>query len=288
MNRQTITAVIPAYNEEDNIARCLESLAWVDKLIVYSSGDDKTAEIAKSMGAEVRVYRKRTKPDFTLVQKEINDAIEKCQTDWLLRVDADEVVTEGLKREISTLLSNKSQVTNYPTSPRELGSALGAGKQVTSSKLQGTEDNLILTPVAYGVPRKQFFLGHFLKGGDWAYDRLVRLFKPQFCKYDPIVKVHEQFKVDGEVGYLQNPLDHYSHPNLKTLLQKFDIYTSLEAEELKISKLKAFGKMLFNPPNIFARWFFYHYGYRDGIYGILAGALRGYYDFLLYWKYLNT
>ena len=249
---QTITAVIPAKNEEKNIERCLKSLLWCDKVIVISSGTDKTAGLAKKLGAEVIIKKSEGNDDFELLQRNLNEIINFCTTDWILRVDADEVVTPELVGEIKQVL-----------------------KRSTSQF------------VAYGIPRRQYFIRKFLRGGDWAYDRLTRLFRPKFCRYDPIVKVHEQFKVNGKIGYLKEPLLHFSHPDMKTLMKKFDSYTTLEARELKENKISAFFKLIFLPPYIFLRWMIYHRGYRDGWTGVEAGYIRAYYDILVYTKYLG-
>jgi glycosyltransferase involved in cell wall biosynthesis len=254
---QTITAVIPAKNEEKNIKRCVESVLWCDKILVISTGTDKTAEIAKGLGAEVVEKNRSNADDFEELQRNLNWANETATTDWVLRIDADEVVTPELKDEILSVLSNPYSLTPNPSL------------------------------VAYGIPRKQNFLGTFLTGGDWAYDRLTRLFRPQFCKYDPIVKVHEQFQVKGEIGYLKNALLHFSHPDKATLLRKFESYTTLEAEQLNETKVSVLLKFLFVPPYVFLRWMIWHHGYRDGLVGVHAAAMRAYYDVLLYTKYLH-
>lgn len=246
-----IIAVVPAKNEAANIERCLESLSWCDEVIVISTGVDQTARIARRLKATVLEKDGSGKDDYEALQKNINWVIDNVKSDWILRVDADEIVTDDLKREIMVTVKN---------SPTDT--------------------------VAYGIPRKQYFLGHFLKGGDWTYDRLVRLFRPKYCRYEPIVKIHEQFKVMGKVDYLKSSLLHYSHPDMATLMRKFDVYTTLEAKQLKDHKLVAFFKLLFLPPYIFLRWMIYHHGYRDGVTGIMAGAMRAYYDILLYGKYL--
>jgi len=182
---QTITVVIPTKNEEKNIERCVKSLLWCDKIIVIVTGTDKTDEIAKRLGAQVvKKIETNKKDNFEKVQRNINWAIKNCTTDWMIRVDADEVVTEELANEIKTVLRLKRS--NVQTFQR-------------------------FDIVAYGISRKQYFLGTFLKGGDWAYDRLTRLFKPKFCLYDPIVKIHEQIKVNGKIDYLKNSLLHLLH-----------------------------------------------------------------------------
>ena len=254
---QTITAVIPAKNEENNIERCIKSVLWCNKVLVLFTGTDRTAEIAHTLGAEVIIKNQSNSDDFEGLQRNLNWANETATTDWILRIDADEVVTKELKEEIISLLS-------------------------TDYRLHATD-----SPTAYGIPRKQNFLGTFLTGGDWAYDRLTRLFRPHYCKYDPIVKIHEQFHVKGSIGYLKNSLLHYSHPNKKTLIKKFESYTTLEAQQLKESKLSACIKLLIVPPYVFLRWMIYHKGYRDGWIGIQAGAMRAYYDVMLYSKFLK-
>jgi len=249
MKKQTITAVIPTLNEEHNIERALKSVEWCDNIIVVDSGSsDKTVEIAKEMGAKIHIAHQGEL--FVGVQKNINWAGEHCGTDWVLRIDADEEVTNSLQEEIKRILEKDVE------------------------------------HVAFGLPRNQYFLGKFLKGGDWAYDRLIRLYKPQFAYYEAIASVHEQFVINGSKGVLKHALNHYSHPTWKEVNAKWQLYTDLEAKDLKISKFSAFVKMLFVPPYVFARWIIYHRGWIDGAHGFIAGATRGYYDFLKFYKYL--
>ncbi|MDO8609381.1 MAG: hypothetical protein Q7R95_02450, partial [bacterium] len=89
------------------------------------------------------------------------------------------------------------------------------------------------------------------------------------------------------IGYLQNKLLHYSHPTLKDARNKFQKYTDVEIQNLHISKTSAFFKMLFQPVYVFLRWIIWHHGYRDGVRGLVAGIYRGWYEYLLYSKYLH-
>lgn len=257
--RQTVTAVIAALNEEKNIERCLESVTWCDKIQVLWMGSDKTGEIAQKYPAEVVVRGRSESSNWIQVQKNINWAIDNATTDWILRIDADEEVTPELKEEILEILSSARVRPLY------------GGEGV----------------VAYGIPRNQFFFGGVLRGGDWAYDRLVRLFRPKFARYDHFVHNHEQLKVEGRVGYLKNRLNHYSHPNLASAMEKFNSYTSTEIYDLSDSRQSAFFKLFTQPPYIFLRWMIWHKGYRDGLRGVVAGAFRAWYTFLLYAKYLE-
>ena len=249
--KQTITAVVPARNEEKNIARCITALKWCDKIVVLSMSNDQTAAISRNLGAKVIKMKNQIKESFIAVQKNINFVIDHAATDWILRIDADEVVTPELKREIISVINQRTNC------------------------------------VAYGIPRSQYFLGGFLKGGDWAYDRLVRLFRPKYALYKPLVAVHEQFKVKGKICYLNNRLLHYSHPTVKDVIHKFQLYTDFEVLQIQETKLTAFFKTIYMPPYVFLRWTFWHLGIKDGVRGIVAGLFRAWYEFLLWKKFLK-
>lgn len=257
-----VTAIVPTLNEELNIECCLKSLDWCDEIIVITMGSDKTAAIAKSMGATVIRRNTSETSNFVKVQENINWAIDHAKHEWILRIDADEVITPELKKEIRSVIS--------------------------SHRFQPiSTDSNRPEPVAYGIPRKQYFWGGFLTGGDWAYDRLVRLFKKGHARYEPVVAVHEQFKVDGPTGYLKNALEHYSHPTLAVAITKFNSYTSVQIRDIHESHVAAVFKMLTQPPYIFLRWMIWHNGWKDGLRGVVAGAFRAWYEFMLYAKYLE-
>ncbi len=96
--RQKISAIVPTYNEEDNIEDCLKSLDWVDELIVVDSfSDDRTVPIAQK-------YTKRViqhKYDYSAAQK--NWVVPQTSYEWIILVDADERVTPQLRDEILQL-----------------------------------------------------------------------------------------------------------------------------------------------------------------------------------------
>ena len=252
IKKPTLTAIVPALIEAKNISRCLKSLDWCDEVIVMCMGKDETANLAKKLGARVVVRNSSSVDDFYKVQENINWAMEHAKSDWILRVDADEVVTPELKTEIQKILP--------------------------SANVQS----------AYGIPRSQYFGGDFLKGGDWFYDRLVRLCRKGHCRYEPLSHVHEQFKVKGTVGYLKNRLLHFSHPTYKDAVVKYRKYAVRQAQDLSENKVLAFVKMLVNPVYVFGRWLVWHHGYRDGLRGIVAASLRGWYEYILYRQYLRT
>ena len=139
----TISAIIIAKNEEKNLSRCLQSLKWVDEMIVLDSGsDDRTIEIAKSFGAKIFV---ETWKGYT-VQK--NSALEKATGDWIVSLDADEEFSPEAQEDIQRLVKKNDQ---------------------------GVE--------AYAFRRKVFYLGKWICHGDWYPDYVVRLWRREKGKF---------------------------------------------------------------------------------------------------------
>lgn len=97
--RRPLTAIIPTYNEEDNLPACLESVAFADEVLVVDSfSSDATVAIAKERGARVLQHEY----GYSAMQK--NWAIPQASHEWVLLVDADERVTAGMREEILALL----------------------------------------------------------------------------------------------------------------------------------------------------------------------------------------
>lgn len=107
-----ISAAIITYNEERNIARCIESLRCCDEIVVIDSGStDRTVELATKLGARVLDVAWRGYAG----QK--NHASECCQNDWVLSLDADEALSEALEAEIWQIKKNGPEYDAY-TMPR--------------------------------------------------------------------------------------------------------------------------------------------------------------------------
>ncbi len=91
----TISATIITLNEEKNIRRCLESIKWVDEIIVFDSGStDKTLEICQQYTDKI------WQTDWPGYGKQKQRALEKARSEWVLSIDADEEVSPELKIEI--------------------------------------------------------------------------------------------------------------------------------------------------------------------------------------------
>lgn len=156
------------------------------------------------------------------VQKQF--AIEHCCSEWILIVDADERLPLETVKEIK--------------------------KTVMSSPCR-----------AYTLPRKNYFMGRWIRHAGWWPDRTVRLFKKGTAHMPPKL-VHESLVVTGAVGELVNPIVHVPFRNLAHMMKKMDIYSSAGAVQLyKNGKCSSYSKAFFR-----ASWaFFYNYLVRGGI-----------------------
>ncbi len=225
-----ISVIVITKNEAENILECLNSVKWADEIIVVDSGStDETIPIAKQFTDKIFFNEWK---GFAL-QKTF--ALNQASNDWVLSLDADEVVTEKLRDEI-------------------LNSDL--------DKFDG-----------YRIKRNNFFLGKLIRGCGWGNDYQLRLFKKSKTKLTNRL-VHEGFEVEGEISQLNNPMLHYSYRNFRDAFQKINHYSTLEAIE-KQNRKKVNGIIIILTPIIaFLQHFFIRKGFVDGIYGLFVSIMH--------------
>jgi len=187
-----LATIILTYNEEENIAQCLESVSgWADQIFVLDSySNDRTCDIAKKFDCEVVQH------EFEGYPQQRNWALDNLpiKTEWVLFLDADEWVPEELKKEISIMIEKD---------PSENG---------------------------FCIKFRLIWIGRWIKRGyypSWIL-RLFRLGKGR-CDGRPI---NEHFVVDGEVGYLKNDFIHEDRKGIGEWIQKHNYYATKEAQEL--------------------------------------------------------
>lgn len=247
----TLSIAIAVFNEEGNLPSCLSSVKdFVSEIVIVDGGSaDKTVEIARSFGA--RVIQTDNPPIFHINKQK---ALDACRGDWILQLDADEIVTEELKKEI--LLAIHEQSVN-----------------------------------GYYIPRRNYFWGHFMKKGGQYPDYVIRLVRRGKAKF-PCKSVHEQIAVSGEVGYLKNPMLHYSYRTRAEYWKKSDAYTGLTAEELRKQLLRPsmqswFTYCVVKPLVTFFSIFIRHKGFVDGLTGFEFALYSGMHHAIAYKKFLT-
>jgi len=273
-NKQNkITVLIPVFNVEKTIKRCLKSALWADEILVVDGAKsgfstDKTVAIAKTMGA--RVIRHK----YIYSAKQKNLAIPRAKYNWILLLDSDEVITVGLRDEIIKLL-NSENIKDYD---------------------------------GFGIARRHYFLGKWLKWGGRYPLYNIRLFR-KTCRYeDRDVHAHIILPKD-KVKKLKGDILHFSDPSLAHFFSKFNRYTTYQANymmkfaqgEHKIEWHKLFTHYIYAKSIVKDVWYFlpfapilrfiYMYlvrlGFLDGRHGFLIAMLYSFQDYVSKTKYLE-
>lgn len=189
---KTLSVVLATFNEEKYLADCLESVKDIAQEIVIVDGTSSDRTVEIAKKYGARVLIKDNPPMFHINKQK---AIEMATKDWILQLDADERVTPALAKEIKEKINQDKDMNGY------------------------------------WVPRKNWFLGRYLMKGGVYPDYTLRLYKTGKGRL-PMKDVHEQAVVEGNVGYLQHPLDHLADPYFKRYLMRYNRYTTLIAKEL--------------------------------------------------------
>ena len=268
IKKAPVSLLIPCKNEENNIARCIQSVQWVDEIfVVDSQSTDKTIEIAESLGAEVVQFKyKGGWP------KKKNWALENLPftNEWVLILDADECLPPNAQNEIRGIVSN------------------------THEKHSG-----------YWINRRYFFLGKPLKHAYFPNWNL-RLFKHKLGRYEKITdlstnsgdhEIHEHVVVKGTTGRLRSVMDHHAFPTIDSFVEKHNRYSNWEAvvessstdddSALQHDAVKGkrrlrriFRKLPFRPTLRFLYVYLWQKGILDGWRGYVFSKLHAQYEFL--------
>ncbi len=264
-----ISVALATFNEEENIGRCLESVKEIaDELIVVDgSSSDKTVKIAKAFGAKIIIT---DNPPMFHINKQ--KAIDATSGDWILQLDADEAVSKNLANEILEIIKiNDTEISGYEEKLPKI--EMFRRHQRLLEERDGKIGNDSLSYAAFFIPRANFFLGKYLMHGGVYPDGVIRLFKKGKA-YLPCKDVHEQYVVDGKVGWLGNDLLHYDSPNFDKYLRRNRRYVDLIAkqyEEKKLGKnpINGVNYLFLKPLYWFLLTFFRHKGFLDSWQGFV-------------------
>jgi len=277
--KNTLSVVLAVRNEENNLGRCLDSVKNIaDEIIVvdeYSS--DKTVEIAKKYNAKIFL-----EPHHEIFHVTKQKALEKATRDWILQLDADEVVTPELAKEIISTING---------TPPKVNNELFKRHQSLVEKRDGAIGKKTGEVVGYFIPRRNIFLGKPLIHAGVYPDGVIRLVKNGKARF-PQKSVHEQIQLDGEVAWLSGDLLHYDSPTLKRYLSRLNRYTDLQAQELneqRISKniFRLVTYTICKPIYTFLNLYFRHLGLLDGAAGFLWSFFSAMHFPIAYFKYLT-
>jgi glycosyltransferase involved in cell wall biosynthesis len=276
----TLSVVLITLNEEAKLPRTLESVLPLvrdghGEIIVVDSGStDRTVAIAQSYGA--RVFSEPWK-GFA-AQK--NSAISKATCDWVLQLDADEALEPELQNNLAAILESLERYATLKKEPDAQPVMLG-NAQAEVEKHTGVDYDANLA--GFWIPRKNFFLGRWIKHGGFYPDpklRLIRRGAGHFEEYG----AHPTIKVQGPTSQLQHAMIHNAYPTLRGYIDHMNSYSSMGAD-VAIGKGRvsfSLANIVFRPLLTFVYNYFIRLGFLDGREGLL---LHLYHAVYVSWKY---
>lgn len=224
---ESLSAVIITRDAERQLPACLASVAFAGEIVVVDSGStDATCAIARRAGALV-IHQ-----DWLGYGPQKQFAAAQARHHWVLALDADERVSEELRRSIEQALAAPACH-------------------------------------AYRMPRRNRFLGRWLRHGEGYPDYSLRLFHRDHARWsdDP---VHEKVLTTGPVGTLSGELLHESEDGVEDYLRKQNRYTTLQAEGLYArGRRVGAAKLVLSPLARFIKFYFLRRGFLDGVPGFI-------------------
>lgn len=239
--RLPISAIIAARNEAHNIGRCLDSLRWVDEVVVVDSGStDETKAIARRHNCRV------IESEWLGYGKTKGLAVDSATHDWILSIDADEVVSDPLRERILKILTE---------GPRHSG---------------------------YCIPFTNFYLGRESRVSALRREQHLRFFDRRKGNYTDS-ELHETVRLEGSRTELTEPILHFSYPTIASHLVKMNRYSDLGARLLyDAGKRATLLGAIFRGVHRFLRMYLFNLGFLDGKEGLVSVAISA---FGVYMKY---
>lgn len=234
-----VSAVIITYNEEQNIRRTLQQLHWCDEIVVVDSySTDNTVTICREFNCTV-LFK-----EFEGYGAQKRFAVAQASHDWVLCIDADEVLGDELVEEILQIPAEEA-----------------------------------VTYSGFSFRMNLVFLGKEFKHGKESGRHFTRLFNKKQGGFTND-KVHEAIKVTGPVKKLNQIILHYSYTSLHQCLEKNNRYSTLSAEiAYSRGKDKPMAVILLGLPFNFIKYYFVERNILNGMKGFYWSVFSTYYHF---------
>ena len=238
-----LTAIVLTYNESEQIADCIKTLRFADRIIVFDSySTDDTVAIAQACGADIYQH------EFENYAEQRNAALEAADemTDWVLFVDADERISDALATEIR--------------------------EKIVHPDFAG-----------WRLPRHNYIFGVLTKSAGWYPDYQTRLLRVGQAFYDRQRAVHEVVKLYGEEGTMRNPIIHHNYSDMAQFIEKQENYARYDAQSLYAQGIvPRQHNFILQPLRQFYWRFVTLGGYRDRWHGLRLSLLMARYEYRKY------
>ena len=245
-NVPKVSVYVIAYNDEPNMRACLESVAGWGDELIVVDSHSTDRTAAISREFTDKVHQL----DFHGFGRLRNEAVALTTHEWVFSLDSDERMTPELKEEIRLVLD------------------------------RGPDAD------AYFVPRKNYFLGRWIKHCGWYPDyRQPQLFRKDRFRYREEL-VHEGFDCDGPVGFLKSPALQYPFRDIDHYVAKQDRYSDLMARRMaEQGRRFSSHQLITHPLGACLKMYVQRAGFLDGMPGLILSGLYGYYTFMKYAKF---
>lgn len=238
-----ISAVINTRNEESNIRYCLETLKWCDEIIVVDmESEDRTVEIAREYTD--KVFSHEIVLAFDIARKY---AVEKATGEWILMIDADEMVPKALSNLLVEIVATDK------------------------------------TDVVF-IPFKTYIMGEWIQHTMWWPEYHPRFFKRGAFTFVETIHDYMQISESARKIYLEvtekNAIYHFNYRDSCHFVEKLNKYTDIEAKHLIERGEKFKVRRLTWPLKEFWKRYVKHKGYKDGYRGFFLSIMMAFYRFL--------
>jgi glycosyltransferase involved in cell wall biosynthesis len=241
--KSPLSVAIITKNEAHRIERCLQSVDFAEQVVVVDCGStDGTVAAARRLGAEVRVT-----PDWPGFGVQKNRALAQCRHAWVLSIDADEEVSEELRRSVEAVVNGK-------------------------------DDNLAN---GYWIRRSSRFCGQTIRFGLWRNDRVLRLFRREVSRFTDDL-VHERVICAEPLGTLSGVLLHDSVDSVEDAREKTYRYARAGAIQLRARGKGGLVSAWVHAIWSFVRGYVLRLGFLDGRNGLILACLTAQGT---YWRY---
>ncbi len=244
--RGRLTALILARNEEQRLGACLAHVLWADEILVIDNlSTDRTAAIARHYGATVL-----QRPLDTFAGQ-ANFGLGHATGDWVLSLDADEIVTPALRAAIERVL------------------------------IEGSPH------AGFTFKRLNFFLGRRMRYGGWYHD-VLHFFRRTAGQFEG--GLHHTPVLSGSIGRLPADVEHRPFQAVSQFVQRQNWYSSVEAEDLWAQHgaeevARARYEIHRKPLKLFWKMYVKKQGFREGFHGLLFSILYSWLHLVRWAKY---
>lgn len=235
----SISVVINTYNAALHLEKVLECVKDFNEIVICDMGsEDRTVQIARDYNCIILPHEK-----LNFVEPARNFAIQSAKNEWVLLLDADEIISDDLKAKLYEFQKNTDGYTML------------------------------------AIPRKNYFMGRWMRA---AYpDYVYRFFRKDCVVWPPFI--HSKPEIKGSVVKIPHKalnlaIEHLADDHISVILDKNNVYSSAEISKRNGKKVSGL-KMIYSPLFWFIKYYFIKKGFLDGKKGLIFAGLKSQYKF---------